>query len=91
MDKKRELVSSLFYFPNLQRNHILRLRAFLAIGDVEFYFLTIGQSLESFALDGAEVHEHIRTIFTLDKAKTFGFVKPFNSASCLRHNVYLYS
>jgi len=89
--KKRELKSSLFYCPNLQWNHILRLWAFLAISDVELNLLTIGQSFEAIALDGAEMNEHIGAIFTLDKAESLGFVKPFNSTFCLRHNVYLYS
>ncbi len=75
----------------LQWNYILCLGAFLAIRHVEFNFLAVGQRFESFALDGAEMNEHIGAIFTLDKAESFGFVKPFNSTCCLRHNVYLYS
>ena len=74
----------------LDRNYVLSLGTFLAIRHVELNFLAIGQSLEAIALDGAEMNEHIGAIFTLDKAETLGFVKPFNRTSCLRHNVYLY-
>ncbi len=73
----------------LQWNYVLSLRAFLAIRHVEFNFLAISQCFESFALDGAEMNEHIGAIFTLDKAESLGFVKPFNSTCCLRHNLYL--
>jgi hypothetical protein len=75
----------------LDGDYILCLRAFLAIRDVEFNLLTIGQSFEAIALNRAEVNEYIGAIFTLDKTKSLRFVKPFNSTSCLRHNVYLYS
>ncbi|CAA0116159.1 Uncharacterised protein [Halioglobus japonicus] len=88
---KRELPELPFFCPNLQWDHVLCLWAFLTIRDVELNFLTIGQSLESIALDRAEMNEHIGAIFTFDKAESFGFVKPFNRTSCLRHNVYLYS
>jgi hypothetical protein len=76
---------------DLEWYYVLCLRAFLAIRHVEFNLLAIGQSFEAFALDRAEMHEHIGTIFTLDKPESFRLVKPFNSTCCLRHNVYLYS
>ena len=42
----------------------------------ELNLLTFGQGLEAGALDGAEMCEHIRTTFLLDKTKTFSFVEP---------------
>lgn len=75
----------------LDRDYIFCLGAFLAIRYVEFNLLAIGQSFEAIALDGTEMNEHIGAIFTLDKAESFGFVKPFNRTCCLRHTVYLYS
>ena len=74
----------------LERDYILCLRAFLAVSDSELDFLAVGQSLESVALDRAEMHKDVRAIFTLDKAETLGLVKPLNSAGCCRHIFYLY-
>jgi len=74
----------------LEGNYILCLRTFLAISDSELDFLAVRQSLEALAFDGAEVDEDIRAICSLDKAKTLGLVKPFNSAGCCRHIKYLY-
>jgi hypothetical protein len=34
--------------------------------------------------------KNIGAVFTLDKAESLGFIKPFNSASCCRHSSYLY-
>lgn len=74
----------------LDRDYILCLRTFLAISYSEFDFLTVGESLETIAFDGAEMDENIRTIFTLNKAETFAFVEPFDCAGCCRHTFYLY-
>lgn len=74
----------------LDRDYILCLGAFLAIRHIEFNLLAIGQGFEAIALNRAEVNEHIGAIFSLDKAESLRFVKPFNSTSCLRHNIYLY-
>lgn len=63
----------------------------MAVSDSELNFLAVRQSLEAVALDGAEVNKNIRTIFSLDKAKAFGLVKPFYCAGCCRHTYYLYS
>jgi hypothetical protein len=80
----------LHHLSVLKWNYVFCLRAFLAIRYVEFNLLAVGQSFEAIALDGAEMNEYIRAIFSLDKAESLGFVKPFNSTCCLRHNVYLY-
>src|SRR5690606_16973600 len=69
----------------LQSDDVLRLGAFLALGDGELNALTFGQGLEARAGDGAEVCEHIRAGFLLDEAKAFCFVEPFNDASGGRH------
>ena len=75
----------------LQGNDVLRLGSFLSIGYIELNFLAVGQSFEAIALDRAEVYEYIWAVFTLDKAESFRFVKPFNGSGCLRHSVYLYT
>ena len=69
----------------LERDYILRLGAFLAVRHSEFDLLAVGKGFEAIALDGAEMNEDIGAIFTLDKAESLGFVKPFNSTSCCRH------
>jgi len=41
----------------------------------ELYCLAFGQSLETLALDGAEVYEHVRTLLLLDETKAFGLIE----------------
>ncbi len=59
------------YFHNIGR-----LRTFGATGNFEFNFLIYFQGLESFALDGREVHEHIFSIFLGNEAIAFGVIEP---------------
>ena len=74
----------------LNGDYVVRLWAFLSIGNAEFYFLAFGQCFESIALDSTEMDENIRAIFPLDKAEALAFVKPFNCAGYSRHMYYLY-
>jgi len=61
----------------LQRDHVLRLRAFLAFTYGELHFLAFLQCFEPIALDRTEVYEHITLTFTLDEAETFFVIEPF--------------
>jgi len=75
----------------LQRNDVLCLRAFLALGYGEFHLLAFGQSFEAGAGDCAEMRENVRAVWLLDETKTFRFIKPFNGAGYfVRHVMYLY-
>jgi hypothetical protein len=47
------------------------LHAFLALHGNEGHFLAFFQALEAVALNGAEMHEQIRTAFWSDKTKPF--------------------
>ncbi len=62
---------------DLEKGHVLGLRAFLALGHRELDFLAFGQGLETGALDGGEVNEYVRPLGLLDEAKALGFVEPF--------------
>ena len=59
-------------------NDVFRLRAFLAIGDGELHFLTIGEGFETIALNSAEVYKDIRPIFLCYEAIAFCLVKPLH-------------
>ena len=58
-------------YQALYRYNVFRLRAFLALADSEFDFLTFGQGFETLGLYCAEVHKYVRAVFLLDKTKTF--------------------
>lgn len=68
---------------------VLCLGAFLALGHSELNALAFQKSFEAVARNRAEMGENIRARLLLDEAKTFCFVKPFNSASSCRHNNFL--
>ncbi len=68
------------------RDDVLSLGTFLALGDRELDFLAFGQGFEARTGDGAEVGKYVRTIFLLDEAKTFGFVEPFDGAGNSGHS-----
>jgi hypothetical protein len=63
-----------------RERYVLGLRAFLALRDVELYFLAFGQSFKSRTVDRAEVNEDVRTTFLSDETETFGFVEPLDVA-----------
>lgn len=80
----------LFSWKASERDNILCLGAFLPVRDIELDLLAVCKGLETITLDGAEMDKNIGAVFTLDKAESLGFIKPFNSASCCRHISYLY-
>jgi len=51
--------------------------AAVALYDVEFNALAFVQSLEAFADDRAEMHEHVIAAFNLDESEAFLRVEPF--------------
>jgi len=62
----------------LQRSYVSSCRAFLAVFDREFNFLTFFQRFETLVLDSREVYEHVFAAVSWgDKAETFLSVEPF--------------
>ena len=61
--------------------YFVSLHAFLALHRNEGHFLAFFQALEAVALNGAEMHEQIRTAFWSDKTKTFLVVKPLDGTA----------
>ena len=61
--------------------NFVSLHAFLALHGDEGDFLAFFQALEAVALNGAEVHEQIRSAFRRDKTKTFLIVKLLNGTA----------
>ncbi len=70
----------------LHRNHVIRLRALLAVFDVELYLLTLGQGLETRTGDGAVMDKNILTAFHLNKPEALGLIEPFNSTRTSGHS-----
>jgi hypothetical protein len=66
------------------------LEAFLALGHFELHALVLCQSLESVALDFAEVREQILTaLIGGDEAEALGIVEPFHGAGLSAHVSFL--
>jgi hypothetical protein len=65
----------------LQFYNVLGLRAAIALNNVEFNALTFVQSLETVALDRAEVNENVVSAFNLNKSETFLRIKPLDSSN----------
>jgi len=57
-------------------SHIDSLKTFWAIFGIETDCVTLGKRLKPVALDGCIMNEYIGTVFSRDKAETFGFIKP---------------
>ena len=72
----------LLLLPNY--HYIRGLRAALSFGDFELNLLVLIKALETLLNNTGVMHKNIVTFFGLDKAKTFGCIKPFNF-TC--HNV----
>jgi hypothetical protein len=60
------------YFGN-----VFRLRALLALSDLELHQITLFERLVTLSLNGGMVNEHICPVVLADEAKTLGVVKPF--------------
>jgi hypothetical protein len=66
----------------LDGHDVLCLKTFLALSYIELNALAFNQGFETGALYVAEVCEHVRAIFLLDKTKAFGFIEPLDGTSC---------
>lgn len=64
---------------------LVSLRAFLALNNVEFYFVAFFQAFVAIDLNGAVVYKNVGSIVASDKAVPFCIVKPFDLAFVLRH------
>lgn len=62
----------------LKRDDVFRLRAFFTLRNRKLHLLTFSERFEAAAADRAEMYEYIGTAFRRDKAKTFGFIEPFD-------------
>ena len=64
---------------------LIGLRAFAALYDVEFYFVTFFEALVAFALDGTVMDEYVCPAITAEEAVAFCVIEPFNGAFILTH------
>jgi hypothetical protein len=69
----------------LMANYLISLRALLSLNNVKFYFVAFFQTFVPIDLDGAVVHENVRSIIASDKTVAFCVVEPFDLAFVLRH------
>ena len=76
--------------PSSDRDDVLRLGTFLAVGDFELHFLPVSEGAETIALDRAEMHEDVGAVLAFNEAESLALVKPFNGAGSCRHTCYLY-
>src|SRR5690606_13825348 len=58
--------------------HVARLRAFRTFDNLELHRLSFVQCAKARALDGREMHEHVRAAATLDEAVALGVVEPLD-------------
>src|SRR5262245_6397924 len=64
---------------------VCRLWSFLTLNDFEFHPIALGQGLEAVPLDGAEVHEDVRSSLAGDETVTLRVVEPLHGASKTSH------
>ncbi len=65
----------------LQRTHVLRSRALLALDNLELYPLPFAQGPETLCPDSAVVDKDIATALALNEAEAFGIIEPFDGSS----------
>jgi hypothetical protein len=65
----------------------IRLRAFLALDDVELHIIAFFQSLVAIQLDCRVVNENIWPVVASDESVALGVVEPFHFAFELSHRV----
>ena len=66
-------------------HHLVRLRPFISLDDVELDVVAFFQTLIPIRLNRCVVHEYIGTIFPPDEAESFSVVEPLYFAFVLRH------
>lgn len=64
----------------LQRDYVVRLRAFLAGNFGEFNRLAIDEIAMAFSDDGTEMDKEVFAVLAFDKTITFVAVEPFNGS-----------
>jgi len=81
--KNRRFVPSgsktIYLTAGLQLSHPGCLRSLGTLFLIEGYAITLLQAFETFALDGTEMNENIRTAINFDEPETLGIIKPFYS------------
>ena len=63
------------------RRDLIGLQALLALHDLEAHLLAFLQGLETRALDGAKMNEHVRAAVAGDEAEALGFVEPLDGTN----------
>lgn len=66
-------------------DHLVRLRAFLSLDNIELHLVAFLQTFVPIDLDGAVVHENVRSVVPSDESVPFRIVEPFDFASILSH------
>src|SRR5690349_5273534 len=65
---------------------VCRLRAFLSLGDLELYLVTLLQAFVALGRNRAVMNEHIRSILAADEPITFGVIEPLHGTF---HTIHL--
>jgi len=82
----------LFVLVVLEYDYVSRLRAFLALNDIELYALAFLQIFVSFTNDSVVMDKNIFAFRALNETKTFGAIEPLNGALFFfRHDLELLS
>src|SRR3954467_11335347 len=65
--------------------HVLSLRAFLPLADLELHIIAFLQALVAIRLDSAVVDKDIGAIILADESEAFGVIEPFHLTFYSRH------
>jgi len=71
---------------DLHLHHIFCLRSLGTLGYLKLNFLTLFESLEAVALNGAVVNEDVRRAWLFDETVSLRIVKPLDLTGYSRHN-----
>jgi hypothetical protein len=69
---------------------LIGLRAFLALHDVKLDLVAFLQALVAIDLNGAVMHEHVRSVIAANKAVTLRVVEPLHFAFELSHKPWTF-
>ena len=65
--------------------HLVRLRSFLSLDDIELHVVAFLQALIPIYLNSAVVDEHVGSVVTADKPVSFRVIEPLDLAFVLSH------
>ncbi len=82
-DPKKFAAPLLCSFP--RAHHLIGLRTFLTLDNVELHIVSLLQALVPVKLDGAVMHENIRAVVAPDEPVALCVVKPLHLALVMRH------